>query len=124
MEKIRRTMMFIPGNNPSMVVDGHVYGSDSIMFDLEDAVSQKEKDAARYLIYNAIKTVDYGDTEIVVRVNSLDSPYGRDDFEAMVRAGADIIRLPKTDTAEEVIEADNLITQIEKKIGKKMAQQK
>lgn len=110
-------MMFIPGNNPSMITDGHIYGSDSIMFDLEDAVSLREKDSARFLVYNALKTIDYGTTETVVRVNGLDTPFGRDDFEAMVRAKVDVIRLPKTDTAEEVIEADNLITEIEKKIG-------
>lgn len=110
-------MMFIPGNNPSMITDGHIYGSDSIMFDLEDAVSLREKDSARFLVYNALKTIDYGNTETVVRVNGLDTPFGRDDFEAMVRAKVDVVRLPKTDTAEEVIEADNLITKIEKKIG-------
>lgn len=117
MDRLRRTMMFIPGNNPSMITDGHIYGSDSIMFDLEDAVSLREKDSARFLVYNALKTIDYGTTETVVRVNGLDTPFGRDDFEAMVRAKVDVIRLPKTDTAEEVIEADNLITEIEKKIG-------
>lgn len=110
-------MMFIPGNNPSMITDGHIYGSDSIMFDLEDAVSLKEKDSARFLVYNALKTIDYGDTETVVRVNGLDTPFGRDDFQAMVRAKVDVIRLPKTDTPEEVIEADNLISEIEEKIG-------
>lgn len=110
-------MMFIPGNNPSMITDGHIYGSDSIMFDLEDAVSLKEKDSARFLVYNALKTIDYGDTETVVRVNGLDTPFGRDDFQAMVRAKVDVIRLPKTDTPEEVIEADELISQIEENIG-------
>ena len=117
MNRLRRTMMFIPGNNPSMITDGHIYGSDSIMFDLEDAVSVNEKDSARFLVYNALKTIDYGDTETVVRVNSLDTEYGVADFEAMVRAGVDIIRLPKTDTAQDVIDADNLITRIEKEIG-------
>ncbi|SHF00696.1 citrate lyase subunit beta / citryl-CoA lyase [Tissierella praeacuta DSM 18095] len=117
MARLRRTMMFIPGNNPSMITDGHIYGSDSIMFDLEDAVSLREKDAARFLVYNALKTIDYRDTETVVRVNGLDTPFGRDDFEAMVRAKPDIIRLPKTDTPEDVIEADRLITEIEEKIN-------
>ncbi|HEY4544101.1 MAG TPA: citrate (pro-3S)-lyase subunit beta [Tissierellaceae bacterium] len=119
MQRLRRTMMFIPGNNPSMITDGHIYGSDSIMFDLEDAVSLKEKDSARFLVYNALKTIDYGDTETVVRVNGLDTPFGKDDFEAMVRAQVDVIRLPKTDTKEDIIEADNLITKIEEEIGLK-----
>lgn len=117
MGRLRRTMMFIPGNNPAMITDGHIYGSDSIMFDLEDSVSLKEKDSARFLVYNALKTIDYGTTETVVRVNGLDTPFGKDDFEAMVRAGVDVIRLPKTDTAEDIVEADNLISAIEEKIG-------
>lgn len=124
MDRLRRTMMFIPGNNPSMITDGHIYGSDSIMFDLEDSVSLREKDAARFLVYNALKTIDYGKTETVVRVNGLDTPFGRDDFEAMVRAMPDIIRLPKTDTAEDVIEADKLITEIEKEIGMEVGRTK
>lgn len=114
MERLRRTMMFIPGNNPSMVAEGHIYGSDSIMFDLEDSVSLKEKDAARSLVYNALLNVDYGKTERVVRVNGLNTKFGLYDFEAMVKAGVDIIRLPKTDTPEDVIEADELIAKIEK----------
>lgn len=117
MDRLRRTMMFVPGNNPSMITSGHIYGADSLMFDLEDAVAISEKDSARFLVYNALKTIDYGNTETVVRVNGLDTPYGKDDFEAMVRANVDVIRLPKTDTAEDVIEADKLITEIEKTIG-------
>ncbi|MFB0972130.1 MAG: citrate (pro-3S)-lyase subunit beta, partial [Neofamilia sp.] len=117
MGRLRRTMMFIPGNNPSMITDGHIYGSDSIMFDLEDAVSIKEKDSARFLVYNALRTIDYGNAETVVRINGLDTPFGRDDIEAMVRAKVDVIRLPKTDTPEDVIEVDNIITEVEKEIG-------
>lgn len=117
MQKLRRTMMYIPGNNPSMISDGHIYGSDSIMFDLEDSVSLKEKDSARFLVYNALKTIDYEGTETVVRVNGLDTPFGRDDFEAIVRVQPDIIRLPKTEKPEDIIEADKLISEIEEKIG-------
>lgn len=117
MVKLRRTMMYVSGNNPANVMDAHLYGSDSIMFDLEDSISIKEKDAARFLVYHALKTVDYGNTETVVRINSLDSPYGRPDLEAMVRAQVDVIRLPKTDTVEDVLEVERIITEIEEKIG-------
>jgi citrate lyase subunit beta/citryl-CoA lyase len=110
-------MMYIPGNNPGMIREGHIYGSDSLMFDLEDSVSLKEKDAARFLVYNALKTIDYEGTETVVRVNGLDTPFGRDDFEAIVRAKPDIIRLPKTEKPEDIIEADKLISEIETKVG-------
>lgn len=116
MGRLRRTMLYVPGNNPGMIRDAHIYGADSIMFDLEDSVSIKEKDAARLLVYESLKTLDYGQTEILVRVNGLNTPYGREDFEAMVRAKPDAIRLPKTETSEDVEEADALITQIENEI--------
>ncbi len=93
--KLRRTMLFVPGNNPGMMSDAHIYGSDALMFDLEDSVSLGEKDAARLLVYNALKTIHYGDCEQVVRVNPLSTPYGKADIEAMVAAGAEVIRLPK-----------------------------
>jgi len=117
MVKLRRTMMYVTGNNPANVMDAHLYGSDSIMFDLEDSVSIKEKDSARILVYNALKTMDYGEVETVVRINGLDTPFGRADLEAMVRAKPDIIRLPKAEKAEDVMEVDNIITEIEIKIG-------
>lgn len=117
MGRLRRSMLYVPGNNPGMIRDAQIYGSDSIMFDLEDSVSLNEKDAARNLVYEALKTSDFGRTEVLVRVNGLHTPFGRDDFEAMVRAKPDAIRLPKTETPEDVVEADELITQIEKQIG-------
>ncbi|MTI54699.1 citrate (pro-3S)-lyase subunit beta [Geosporobacter ferrireducens] len=116
-DRLRRTMMFIPGNNPSMMSDAHIYGPDAIMFDLEDSVKLSEKDAARFLVYNALKTIDYGDVEKVVRVNPLDTPFGKADIEAMVKAGADIIRLPKSETAEDVKAVDALISEFEEKHG-------
>ncbi|KUO75060.1 MAG: citrate lyase subunit beta [Clostridia bacterium BRH_c25] len=117
MGRLRRTMLYVPGNNPGMIRDAHIYGSDSIMLDLEDSISIKEKDAARMLVYQSLKTLDYGNTEVIVRVNGLNSPFGRDDFEAIARAKPDGIRLPKTETPEEVQEADELITQIERQSG-------
>ena len=110
-------MLFIPGNNPAMMRDAHIYGSDSLMFDLEDSVSVMEKDAARLLVYNSIKTIDYWGREIVVRVNPLDTPHGEKDIEAMVLAGAQVIRLPKTETAQDIIDVENKIAQVEKANG-------
>lgn len=117
MQKLRRTMLFVPGNNPGMIRDAHIYGADSIMIDLEDSVPVNEKDAARLLVYYALKSIDYGDTEVLVRVNALNTPYGRDDYEAIVRAKPHAIRMPKTETAQDVIEADRLISEIEKTEG-------
>jgi citrate lyase subunit beta/citryl-CoA lyase len=124
MERLRRTMLFVPGNNPGMLKDAGLYGADSLMFDLEDAVAISEKDSARLLVYNAIKTIDYGDTEIVVRINSLDNPFGRQDIEAVVRAGVDVIRLPKTETKEDILAVEAIIEEVERKIGREVGSTK
>lgn len=124
MERLRRTMMFVPGSNPSMLKDAYIYGADSLMFDLEDAVAINEKDSARFLVYNAIKTIDYGNTEIVVRINGLDTPFGRDDIEAVVRAGADVIRLPKTERKEDILEVEAVIEEVEKECGRSIGSTK
>ncbi|MCO6543407.1 MAG: citrate (pro-3S)-lyase subunit beta [Lactobacillus sp.] len=117
-ERLRRTMMFVPGNNPAMVKDAGIYGADSIMFDLEDAVSMNEKDAARDLVYEALQTQDYGDAELVVRINGADTPYYHNDILAMVKAGIDVIRLPKTETAEMVTQLEADVLAAEKKFGR------
>lgn len=113
MERLRRTMMFVPGNNPGMLKDAGIYGADSVMFDLEDSVSLAEKDAARMLVMQALQTVDYGETELVVRINGLETPFGRPDIFAMVKAGVDVIRLPKTETVDDVIETEAVIAEAE-----------
>ncbi len=96
--KLRRTMLYVPGGNAAMAKDAHIYRSDAIMFDLEDSIDVNEKDSARFLVYHALRTLNYEGIETVVRINGLDSPYGRQDVEAMVHARPDIIRLPKTET--------------------------
>lgn len=110
-------MMFVPGNNPSMMQDAYIYGADSLMLDLEDSVTLAEKDAARRLVYHALKEVNYGTTEMVVRINPLNTPYGVKDIEAVVKAGVDVIRMPKTETAEEVREVEAEIERVEREIG-------
>ncbi|OJG22970.1 citrate (Pro-3S)-lyase, beta subunit [Enterococcus columbae DSM 7374 = ATCC 51263] len=108
--------MFVPGANAAMLRDAALYGADSIMFDLEDAVSLKEKDSARALVHFALKTFDYSNVETVVRINSLDS-YGKQDIEAMVLAGVNVIRLPKTENKQDIIDVDNEITRVEEENG-------
>jgi len=116
-DRLRRSMMFVPGNNPGMISDAHIYGADSIMFDLEDSVSINEKDTARFLVYNALKTIHFGTKETVVRINDLSEGLGIEDLEAVVRAGVEVVRLPKTDSAEDVIMCEREIERIEKEAG-------
>lgn len=115
--RLRRTMMFVPGNNPGMIKDAGIYGADCIMFDLEDSVSVSEKDSARFLVYSALTTLDYSPAELVVRINDLSSGLGVADLEAIVRARPDVIRLPKTETAQDVIDCEKEIERIEKEAG-------
>ena len=114
--RLRRTMLFIPGNNPGMLRDCYIYGADCIMLDLEDSVSIYEKDAARFLVRSALKTLDYGDVEVLVRINSLQDG-GLRDLEAIVPLGKAIIRLPKTETPEDVLECEREIARIEQEHG-------
>lgn len=116
--RLRRTMMFVPGNHPAMLKDAMIYGADALMFDLEDSVSPLEKDAARQLVYMALKTMDYTPCERVVRINSLSSPHGHADIEAMVAAGVEVIRMPKTETGQDVLECELAIAAAEQNYGR------
>jgi citrate lyase subunit beta/citryl-CoA lyase len=117
MSRLRRSMLFIPGNNPGMMQDAHIYGSDALMFDLEDSVTLQEKDAARMLVYQALKTIDYNSVERVVRINPLSTPFGTEDVEAMIRAGAQVLRMPKTEMARDVQDLEVLIARVEEASG-------
>ena len=107
-----RTLLFLPGNNPGMLQNGGVFGSDAVILDLEDAVSPQEKDAARYLIGYALRHINYRKSKRVVRINPLDCG-GADDIAAMVPCGPDALMLPKIDTAEELRQIIELIERAE-----------
>ncbi|KFI45053.1 citrate lyase subunit beta / citryl-CoA lyase [Bifidobacterium bohemicum] len=117
-EKLRRTMMFVPGNNPAMIKDAGIYGADSIMFDLEDGVSLDQKDAARYLVYEALTNIDYGKAELVVRINGDDTPFYENDIKAMVKAGVEVIRLPKVESAEMMYRLEQKVEAAERQFGR------
>lgn len=113
-EKLRRAMMFMPGNNPALLQTAGLYGADTVIFDLEDAVAISEKDAARHLVHNAIKYMKFP-CEIAVRINHISTPYGKDDLEVILAAKPDLIRLPKAEEAEDIKIIDDIITKAEKK---------
>lgn len=109
---LRRTMLFIPGNNPAMLQNGGVFGADSVILDLEDAVAPNEKDAARQLIGNALRTCDYGMSEKVVRINPLDT-YGVQDIKAIVPCGPAALLVPKVECPEDIKRAAECIAAAE-----------
>ena len=115
--KNRRTMLYIPGNNPAMIQQGGVYGADSILLDLEDAVALNQKDAARALVRNMIKVTNFYDSEVCVRINHLSTPFGLADLEEIVPLQPSAIRYPKTESAEEVADLLTIIEKIEDRHG-------
>jgi len=112
-----RSMLFVPGSNAAWLSTVQVFGADYVMFDLEDSVAVREKDTARLLVREAIKSPIWRDTPVVVRVNGIDTPFFHDDLEAVVSAGAAIIRLPMVRDAQMIHDLDVEITLLEKKYG-------
>ena len=114
---MRRSMLFLPGNNPNMLINGNCLGADSVIFDLEDAVSPNEKDAARILVRNTMRYMDFGSWEIIVRINSIDTAFWKKDIDAILPQQPGLVLLPKTSSAADVLDADAYITQVEEKLG-------
>ena len=110
---LRRTMLFMPGNNPGMLQNGGVFGADALILDLEDAVAPQEKDAARLLVAQALKTVDYGTSEKVVRINPLDT-FACRDIKAIVPCRPDALLVPKVERPEDIVEVARQVAAAEK----------
>lgn len=115
--RLRRTMMFMNAQKPGLIKDAYIYGSDSIILDLEDAVAENQKDAARFSLYHALKTIDYGDTEVIVRINGLDTPHWQEDIRCVVAGGADGIRIAKCESAMDVKTVEEHILAAEREFG-------
>ncbi len=122
--KQRRSMLFVPGSSAGMLSNSNIYNPDSIMFDLEDSVTVQEKDSSRLLVAMSLKNPIYKDVEKIVRVNPLDSDFGLDDLKAVVRANVDVVRMPKTDSAQDVLDMEKAIEDIEKEIGREVGSTK
>lgn len=116
-KRLRRTMMFLNAQKPGLIKDPYIYKPDSIMLDLEDAVAEKEKDSARFSLFHALKEINYRGIECIVRINGLDSDLWEEDIRCAVAGGADGIRIPKTETAEDVRKVEKAVEVAEKEFG-------
>lgn len=116
-KRLRRSMMFLNCQKPGLIKDPYIYKPDSIMLDLEDAVAENQKDAARYSLYHALKEIDYRGVERVVRINGLDTPHWKEDIRVCVAGGADTIRIAKTESAADVHTVETAVTAAEKEFG-------
>lgn len=114
---MRRSMLFLPGNNPNMLINSGSLGADAVIFDLEDAVSPDQKDAARILVRNTLKYMDLRGCERIVRINSIDTPYWKADIDTVAPFAPELILLPKTGTAEDARVACAYITEVEARLG-------
>lgn len=120
MKRLRRTLLYVPGNNPGLINNAGIYGADVIVFDLEDSVGVREKDAARALVAAALgqrELVNPGGAELMVRINGLDTPYWEDDLEAIVPAGVDSIRVPKIESSDGVMTVIARLEELERRHG-------
>ena len=108
---MRRTMLFLPGNNPNMIVNGGLLGSDSIILDLEDAVSPDNKDAARNLVAQTLKSLKFPGCEVIVRLNGLDTPYWKDDLKKIIPLKPDVVMPTKVSGKEYIETLDAAMTE-------------
>lgn len=113
---MRRSMLFMPGNNAGMLLNADILGSDAIILDLEDAVSPAEKDSARILVRNALRYLGYKGVEVVVRINAIDTDFWKQDLREIVPCQPDIILPPKINCAEDIKTVDAYITELENEL--------
>ena len=116
-KRLRRTMMFLNVQKPGLIKDPYIYQPDSLILDLEDAVAENQKDAARFSLFHALRSIDYRGCERVVRINALDTPYWKEDIRCAVAGGCDAIRIPKTERVDDVKRAEKAIADAEREFG-------
>jgi len=116
-ERLRRSMLYIPGSSMKMLEKAKGLEADSLIIDLEDAVALSQKEAARKTVVSALKSLDFGDKERNVRINAISTPFGRDDIKAVVGAKPDGLVIPKVNSAEDVKEVEALVDVAEKECG-------
>ncbi len=117
-KRLRRSMMFLNCQKPGLIKDPYIYRPDSIMLDLEDAVAENQKDAARYSLFHALQEIDYCGVERVVRINGLDTPHWKEDIRVCVAGGADTIRIAKTESAKDVHIVEEHVLAAEREFGR------
>ncbi len=116
-ERLRRSVLFVPGGHPRRIEKAPSTGADALVLDLEDSVAPDEKDRARELVAAALREGRVGDAEAAVRVNAPGTPHFAADLEAAVTAGADAVMLPKAQDAEVLAEVSARIDALESERG-------
>lgn len=122
---LRRSRIYVPGNNPRMLSTCDLFGADAVTLDLEDAVAPDQKLSARWLVAEALRDQPFGNSEVTVRINALSTPWGHKDLEAVIPTGrVEVIYLPKAESSQEVQELDRMLTELEEEHGLERGQTK
>ena len=116
--RLRRTMLFLSAQRPALMKDAYIYRPDSVIFDLEDAVAENQKDAARFSLYHTLRAVDYEGVERIVRINGLDTSHWQEDVRAAVAGGAEGIRIAKCELAQDVKAVEAAVTAAEEEFSR------
>ena len=111
-DRLRRSRLYLPGTEPKYFINAFLHEPDAIILDLEDSVHHAEKDAARILVRNALRAVDFGACERMVRINQL--PLGLEDLPEIIPESPDVVLIPKVERADQVAEVDRLIGDLKK----------
>jgi len=114
-DRLRRSRLYLPGSEPKYFINAGLHGPDAIILDLEDSVHPAEKDAARILVRNALRAVDFGAAERMVRINQL--PLGLTDLEEIVPERPNVILIPKVESAEQVLEVERRAAEVQTQHG-------
>jgi citrate lyase subunit beta/citryl-CoA lyase len=114
-DRLRRSRLYLPGNQPKLMINAGIHRPDGVILDLEDSVHPDEKDTARLLVRNALRCIDFMGAERMVRINQL--PLGFDDLKVIVPEGPDLILIPKVEHADQVREVDERIRGVRAKEG-------
>jgi citrate lyase subunit beta/citryl-CoA lyase len=109
-DRLRRSRLYLPGNEPKYFINAGLHAPDGIILDLEDSVAPQEKDAARLVVRNALRAVDFTGAERMVRINQL--PLGFEDLEEIVPEGPEMILIPKVEEPEHVQQVDQTVTAV------------
>src|SRR3984893_4968928 len=114
-DRLRRSRLYLPGSEPKYFINAALHGPDAIILDLEDSVHHADKDAARILVRNTLRAVDFGKCERMVRINQL--PLGLEDLTEIVPESPDLILLPKAERPEQIAETDRMIGELKGRYG-------
>jgi len=106
-ERNRRTRLYLPGNEPKLMINAGIYGSDAVILDLEDSVSPERKEEARILVRNALCQVDFYGAERMARINQL--PLGLEDLKCVVPFHVNLIVIPKCEHSHQIKEVESVI---------------